>query len=425
MNALPKSSETPSPWWSTLEFPWDETARLAPVMVATMASYLDQLGVSARPMTVGAAEQALRHFAGQVTQADPTCISMAGVERRHIEAHKLWLVARPGKAGKPLSAVTIRNRLGTLRTFFERLRDWDYDDAPSRTLIFPGDFPQADEPLPKFLDDPTMEKFTAALASDPNPRRRLMVEILAQTGIRVGELAGLDDKAVTQLGDTMSLRIPVGKLHNDRYVPLGPELAQLIADYQKLRGPSRSGRLVERDDGQPFDRRTIHRYVERVAKRAGVGHVHPHQLRHTLATRMINRGMSLEAIAALLGHRSMRMTLTYARISNRTVAEEYFRVTQAVEASYESGEPLPASIEGANMRRIAAEHRRLLGNGHCTRPTGLDCNFESICERCGFFETGPQFLTILRRQRDDAVGHGQEDRAQLLEGFIDDIDSGA
>ncbi len=292
-------------------------------------------------------------------------------------------------------------------------------------MIFPGDFPQADEPLPKFLDDPTMEKFTAALASDPNPRRRLMVEILAQTGIRVGELAGLDDKAVTQLGDTMSLRIPVGKLHNDRYVPLGPELARLIADYQKLRGPSRSGRLVERDDGQPFDRRTIHRYVERVAKRAGVGHVHPHQLRHTLATRMINRGMSLEAIAALLGHRSMRMTLTYARISNRTVAEEYFRVTQAVEASYESGEPLPASVEGANMRRIAAEHRRLLGNGHCTRPTGLDCTFESICERCGFFETGPQFLTILRRQRDDAVGHGQEDRAQLLEGFIDDIDAGA
>ena len=139
---------------------------------------------------------------------------------------------------------------------------------------------------------------------------------------------------------------------------------------------------------------------------------------------MINRGMSLEAIAALLGHRSMRMTLTYARISNRTVAEEYFRVTQAVEASYETGEPLPASVEGANMRRIAAEHRRLLGNGHCTRPTGLDCTFESICERCGFFETGPQFLTILRRQRDDAVGHGQEDRAQLLEGFIDDIDAG-
>jgi integrase-like protein len=108
-----------------------------------------------------------------------------------------------------------------------------------------------------------------------------------------------------------------------------------------------------------------------------------HRAAHTLATRMINRGMSLEAIAALLGHRSMRMALTYAASRTRTVAEEYFRVTQAVEESYESGEPLPASVEGTNVRRIAAEHRRLLGNGHCTRPTGLDCTFESVCERCG------------------------------------------
>jgi integrase len=101
------------------------------------------------------------------------------VERRYIEAQKLWLAARPGKAGKPLAAVNIRHRLGLLRTVFEWLRNWDYDDAPNQTLIVPGDFPQADEPLPKFLADQTMEKLKAALASDPDPRRRLMVEILA------------------------------------------------------------------------------------------------------------------------------------------------------------------------------------------------------------------------------------------------------
>jgi integrase len=51
--------------------------------------------------------------------------------------------------------------------------------------------------------------------------------------------------------------------------------------------------------GKPFDRRTIHRYVERVARRAGRQGVHPLRLRHTLATQCLNRGMSLEAIAAL------------------------------------------------------------------------------------------------------------------------------
>jgi hypothetical protein len=110
--------------------------------------------------------------------------------------------------------------------------------------------------------------------------------------------------------------------------------------------------------------------------------------------------MSIEAIAALLGHRSTDMTMTYARISDRTVADEYFRVTQAVEASYRDAHPLPAGTAGPNMRRPAAEaHRRLLGNGHCTRPVALDCIYETMCERCGFFETGPQFVTILTRQR--------------------------
>ena len=51
--------------------------------------------------------------------------------------------------------------------------------------------------------------------------------------------------------------------------------------------------------------------------------------------------MSLEAIAALLGHRSMKMTMTYARISDRTVADEYFRVTNAVEANYQPSRRYP------------------------------------------------------------------------------------
>jgi len=195
----------------------------------------------------------------------------------------------------------------------------------------------------------------------------------------------------------------VGKLHNDRYVPLLPMLVDLIVDYKTLRGASRSGRLLERDDGRPFDRRTVHRYVASVAKRAGIAPVHPHQLRHTLATQSINRGMSLEAIAALLGHRSMDMTLTYARISDRTVADQYFKVTEAVEAEYygRSSAAVAPTAAPAN-ENPRPDHRRLLANGHCTRPALLGCAFESVCERCGFFETGPQFVTILKRQRKQA-----------------------
>ena len=401
------------------EVSWEKVAGRAPQMATTMRSYLDQLAVSARPATVASADKTLRLFAGRVSDADPACRCVAAIGRAHVEDYKLWLAARPGTKATTLSASTIRNCLGTLRTFFERIIEWSFDDAPGRVPVYANDLPRVDEPLPRFLDDPTAAKFMATLAADPNRRRRLVVELLARTGMRVGELSDLEDDAMVRMGETFWLRIPVGKLHNDRHVPLHTLLVELISDYRARRGPSFSGRLVERDDGSAFDACAIGRYVDTIAKRAGIGHVHPHQLRHTLATQAINRGMSLEAIAALLGHRSMRMTLTYARISDRTLAEEYFKVTEAVETRYRGSGPLPAGVGGGETRRMAADtHRRLLGNGHCTRPVALDCQFESICERCGFFESGKEFIPILRRQRDHAADHGDLDRADLFESLL-------
>ena len=108
--------------------------------------------------------------------------------------------------------------------------------------------------------------------------------------------------------------------------------------------------------------------INRAARAAGLPHIHPHQLRHTLATQAINRGMSLEAIAAMLGHRSLDMTLRYAKIANRTVAEEYFAVTDQVDALYGTTAALPADAIGPNMAKLRREHHRHLGNGHCTRP---------------------------------------------------------
>ena len=100
------------------------------------------------------------------------------------------------------------------------------------------------------------------------------------------------------------------------------------------------------------------------------------------------------------------------------MAKEYFKVSNALEAGIRGNEPLPANIGDPNMARLAADHRRHWGNGHCTRPRHLDCGFETACERCGFFETGPQFVTILRRQRDHSAARGQDDRAGLFDELI-------
>ena len=109
-----------------------------------------------------------------------------------------------------------------------------------------------------------------------------------------------------RVGDTWWLRIPVGKLHNDRNVPLHPLLVGLItttglAGTVGATDSCSNARTANPSTGAPST----------ATSNASPGgpeceRVHPHQLRHTLATQCLNRGMSLEAIAALLGHRSPR-----------------------------------------------------------------------------------------------------------------------
>lgn len=404
---------------ATREHDWHQIAEAAPIMAATMLRYLDQIALSLRPASVRAAEGILRGFAGWIAANHPEVVGLADVGRRHIEAYKAYLPTRPGKNGMPpLSDQTIRIKLGTLRTFFERTSEWGYQDAPTKVLIFNGDLPTPDDPLPKFLSDVDAAKLMRA-AADAHPTRRLVIEMLARTGLRVGELCALPRDAVVLMSARHWLRVPVGKLHNDRYVPLHPQLVELLQAHH-------AGRHDDLDrlicwNGSSLDRHQVARMLRRVAKAAGIGHVHPHQLRHTLATQAINRGMSLEAIAAMLGHKTLRMTLVYARVADQTVADAYDRVADQVDALYAKPAGLRTNGAGsASMSRLDADHdQRLLGNGHCERPPQLDCQFESICESCAHFSTNTNFDPVLRAQRDHAAERDQHARVDLFKMLLD------
>jgi len=313
-----------------------------------------------------------------------------------------------------------------LRCFFERLVEWDHPDAPPRVPVFTGDIPVKDRPLPRFLDDGAAAKLLRAAREHRDPFVRVCVETLARTGLRKSELLALTVNAIVRIGNAWWLRVPVGKLHTDRFIPLHPAVKDLLDQWLAARPDVRS-RLMFVEHGRPISAQRVNAAVAAAAAAAGLGHTTPHQLRHTLATQAINRGMSLEAIAALLGHTSMTMTLTYARIADRTVADEYFDVTSKVEALY-GGTPneLPADAEGRHMKQLRRQlHERMLGNGYCARPAELDCRFESICESCTFFRTTIEFRPTLERQRDDAAAKDQHDRQQLFNGLLARLDTEA
>jgi len=404
---------------------WAELEPALPQAAATMRRYLAQIGCVLRPYSVQNADQALRCFAAFLAQTAPGVTSTAQVTRRHIEDYKPWLAARPGQNKPALTTATIAHRLGTLRMFFVRIDEWGWDEAPPRVPMFPGDLPRQDHPLPRALDDAAAAKLLRAAQADKRLLVRVTVEMLLRTGLRVGEYTGLRAGAVVHIGAGPWLHVPVGKLREDRYLPLHPQLVSLIDDYRAAHVPPEHPLLLPRENGRPLDRHAVTRYINKAASAAGLGHIHPHQLRHTLATQAINRGMSLEAIAAMLGHRSLDMTLRYAKIASRTVADEYFAVTEKVEALYGQDPVLPGDAIGPKMARLRREHHRMLGNGWCTRPPELDCAFESICETCTYFQTSIAFRPTLQAQHDDATAKDQNHRGQLFAALLARVDQDA
>ncbi|MHB8330221.1 MAG: tyrosine-type recombinase/integrase [Acidimicrobiales bacterium] len=405
---------------------WAAVAAKAPTMAATMTRYVEQVKLSLKPSTVVNADAVLREFASFVVERfrDVTCVTE--LRRSHVEAYKLWLAERDSNRGGKLHRHTIRDRLKGLRCFFNRVIEWGWEDAPVRPLLFASDLPIKDEPLPRFLDDPAAAKLLRAARNDDDPFVRVAVELLARTGLRKGELLALTVDAVVQIGSAYWLRVPVGKLHNDRYIPLHPQLKELLDEWLSTRPAELRSDLMFVDHGRPIGAHRVDAAVAKAACSAGLKHASPHQLRHTLATQAINRGMSLEAIAALLGHRSLRMTLVYARIADRTVAEEYFAVSEKVEALYGQPQELPADAEGSEMAKLRREmNRRMLGNGWCARPVEMDCTFESICESCSFFVTTVEFKPTLERQRDDAEAKGQVGRQNIFDGLLSRLEEDA
>jgi integrase/recombinase XerD len=403
-------------------------AAVAPGFAATARRYVEQVTVSLRPSTVKSIEHDLRQFGTWLVHTYPDVASCVDLERTHIEAFKRWLSTHPTPStGKPLNRVSIKNALINLHCFLTRIAEWGYPNAPIRPLMFPGDLPIIDKPLPRFLDDAAATKLLRSARADPDPLSRLIIELLARTGIRRSELLALSVDAVVQIGSAYWLRIPIGKLHNDRYIPLHPQLKDLLDDWishHRTSGLRTDHLLLEHN--RPISSHRITAALRRVSETAGIGNVTAHQLRHTLATQAVNRGMSLDAIAALLGHKTLAMTMIYARIADKTVAEEYFAVTEKVEALYGQPSQLTSDDEGREMRKLRTEmHRRMLGNGYCARPVEMDCHFESICESCSFFVTTIEFRPTLQRQRDHAARKGQIGRQKVFDGLLNRLDTTA
>lgn len=398
--------------------------------------YLQQLALIRQPGTLVQEEHHLRRFFSWLATNMPGISDINQIQRSHIEAFKEYLrwapLLPPGRpSGAILGQRTAAGILASLRYFFCRIAEWGWPEAPDKPLIFQGDFPAHKFALPRFLGEAEAASFLQAARTYPDLFTRVCGVTLLRTGLRKGEFLGLTADCIVQIGSSYWLRVPLGKTHRDRYIPLHPEVKQVLDEWishQHLKHPTD---FLFTQYGQLISYNRVYKAVQNIAKAAGIrDKVSPHRLRHTIATLAINRGMALESIAALLGHRSLSMTLVYARIGHHTLQKEYSAVSRQLDLlcspsnQEQEQRSLPDVAEGPQMRRLRQEtHWRLLGNGYCMRPEGVPCEYETICESCSCFLTTRDFLPTLRKQKADAESKGQTHRVQIFSQLIQRVEN--
>lgn len=222
--------------------------------------------------------------------------------------------------GKGNGKRSVARKLASLRSFFRFLhRRGELESNPAQLVATPR------QPVrtPRFLTIRQIEELLSLpdLSSDRGQRDRAILEVLYGTGIRVGELVSLNLGSPALEEALLRVR---GKGRKERLVPFGRPAAEALREYLPIRNrivrAQRSTRLTEalfvNLRGGRLSARSVQRILEGYVQQCSVAiAVHPHLLRHTFATHLLNNGADLRSIQELLGHENLSSTQIYTHLS--------------------------------------------------------------------------------------------------------------
>jgi integrase/recombinase XerD len=235
-----------------------------------------------------------------------------------------WLAQMRADGRAP---ATVARRAAAVRAYFRHralLGSSTRNPAAALTL------PRRPRPLPRTLSPSESERLIeAATGVTPRAMRdRALVELLYGAGLRVSEAVGLTRQAVDL--DARLVRV-IGKGDKERVVPLGRPAAEALRRYLALGRPHLDRRhrsdLFLNARGGALTRAGAFLVLRRLAERAGLdpARVHPHLLRHSFATHLLEGGADLRSVQELLGHADLSTTERYTHVSDRRRRETYFR----------------------------------------------------------------------------------------------------
>jgi site-specific recombinase XerD len=265
-------------------------------------------------------------------------ISLKQLERAHMEQ---WMLALSDRGLAPAT----RGRILTgTRAYICWLIEHHELRADPDDLIRSSDMPKLPTYLPRPLS-PAQDAELQQCLEASSDRLHTGLLLMRLTGLRIGELANLSRDCIrVDLHGQEFLKVPLGKLDNERLVPIDDRVAAIVRSLQRTHDCAEPEYLIDNADG---DRVSLRQYREALGRACeGIDRAEPitsHRLRHSYATSMLAAGVSLTSVMRLLGHRDIRMTLRYAAITQETVSKEYFEALPNIEARYRDALRVAAS----------------------------------------------------------------------------------
>ncbi|MFH1201868.1 MAG: tyrosine recombinase XerC [Candidatus Omnitrophota bacterium] len=219
---------------------------------------------------------------------------------------------------KNLSKRTVSRQLSCLRSFFKFLNREGYLKSNPVLLI---SSPKQDKHLPAFLTEEEVGKLLDAPPQSPaGLRDKAILETLYSTGMRIGELVGLNVESVDVVGGCIKV---LGKGKKERLVPIGDRALLTIRNYLDKREGKSEALFLNKNKRRLTDRgirMMMNKYIKQVSQKE---HISPHTLRHSFATHLLNRGADLRSVQELLGHANLSTTQIYTHLTTERLKAIY------------------------------------------------------------------------------------------------------
>lgn len=337
------------------------------------------------------------------------------------------------------------DHISQLNTFLTaiRIQSWD-TTLPATAMLFSTDYPHRPERPPRALAEQVM----AQIEHPDNLRRfdddahRLATMILIRCGLRVNDALRLEhDCIVLDADQAPYLRYFNHKMKREALVPIDEELRALITARQAILGTSSLlfPRLTKNTDGlAPMGSSTyrgaLYRWLERCEIRDEHGrpvHLTPHQWRHTLGTRLINKDVPQEVVRRILDHDSPQMTAHYARLHDTTIRRHWENARKVdISGTTIVLDPASTLAEAAWAKQRLGRATQALPNGFCGLPVQKTCPHANACLTCPMFITTGEFLPQHREHRTQvlqiisaAEARGQTRLAEMNRQVAENLDT--